>query len=194
MRVGKPAPRIRLHVAALATALWAAAALAAPSSTFGSCMEPPPLQAEVESAEILFTGTVVEASNDGRWATVAVDEVWRGPDQAVRVVIRGGPEPGTATSVDRSFELGVRYLFFPYVEPGTGLADNSCTSTQPWVEELEKLRPDDARQPIDSTGPTDSGGPTGGALELGWLMPLVVAAVVFASLLGVGLLVRGRSD
>ncbi|HEX6868967.1 MAG TPA: hypothetical protein VF119_09185, partial [Candidatus Limnocylindrales bacterium] len=115
-------------------------------------------------------------------------EVWRGPDMPASVVIQGGPAGNSATSVDRSFQVGATYLFFPYVDPSSGaLADNSCTSTTEWTEDLAKLRPSDARQPL-------AGEPTSGGIATDWIVPAGLALAVFGGLLVVGLLARGRQE
>ena len=175
--------------------------LAMPGAALADCAMPPDIKTAATSADIVFVGTVTATANRSTWATVAVEEVWRGPDHAAEVLIMGGPAGNAATSVDRSFEVGVKYLFFPYAfdsgnEGGgtragngaeSGLADNSCTSTTPWTEDLLGLRPSDARAPIGA--PARSGFDVGGLLG-----PLVTVTVVAAALLAVGLLARGRQS
>ena len=160
----------------------------APGVALADCMMPPAVEEAVQTAEIVFVGTVTATTNRNSWASVEVHEVWRGPDQPSAVVIKGGPGGNAATSVDRAFEPGVRYLFFPYVDPEIGLADNSCTSTQPWTEAMVALRPADARAPTGAS-PTESGFDAAGLL-----VPLGVAVLVGAVLLVVGLLARGRQS
>lgn len=171
--------------------------LAAPAVTLADCMMPPPVAEALKNAEIVFVGTVTETSNRNSWATVAVEEVWKGPDVPAVVLIKGGPGGNAATSVDRTFEAGVKYLFFPYIGnasdlPGrgvdaeVGLADNSCTNTTPWVPELADLRPADARAPIGAT-------PEASEFDvMSIAIPAGVALLVAGLLLGVGLLARGR--
>lgn len=173
---------------ALSAVLTMLVLLSSPATAVASCMQPPPLEKAVTSAEIVFVGTVRATTNENRWATVEVEEVWRGPDQSVAVVIKGGPAGNTATSVDRSFEIGVRYLFFPSADPEGGLADTSCSSTTPWTEAMLALRPADARQP------TDGAIADGGFNLAGLMMPAAVALVVAVLLLGAGLLARGREE
>ena len=162
--------------------------LFAPSAALASCMLPAPIENAVKTADIVFVGTVTGTAEGNRWATVTVEEIWRGPDQPRTVVIRGGPGGNTATSVDRAFEPGVRYLFFPIADEAAGLSDNSCTNTTPWAEAMVALRPADARQPVGAA-PT-----TGGGFDFGSLAPVGVPILVFAVLLGVGLLARGRQE
>jgi hypothetical protein len=169
--------------------LAASLLLAAPGVALADCMMPPPIDNATATADIVFVGTVNATSNGNRWAEVAVQEVWRGPDRPATVVIQGGPAGNTMTSVDRSFQVGSTYLFFPYVDPESGaLTDNSCTSTTEWTNDLAKLRPADVRQPLAATPTTSQG------FDVGSLLPIGVAVVVFVVLLGVGLMARGRQE
>lgn len=158
----------------------------APATALGSCAMAPNLEESVQTADMVFVGTVTETSNRNSWASVQVEEVWRGPDQERNVVVKGGPPGNAATSVDRSFEAGVRYLFFPSVDPALGLADNSCSSTTPWTEAMVALRPADAREPIGAE-------PEAAGFDLGGLLvPIGVAVFVGGALFLAGLVARGR--
>ena len=174
----------------IARVLASAAALAfvlPPSVALADCMQPPAIQEAVATADIVFLGTVTETRNHDSWATVAVAEVWRGPDQPAAVVVKGGPEGNMATSVDRSYKAGVTYLFFPYADETGSLADNSCTNTVEWSVDLTPLRPEVVRAPIGATQ-------AGEGFDLGGLIPpLGVAVLVGGVLLLAGLLARGRS-
>jgi hypothetical protein len=186
IRAGITARALRLAFAG-SVALGALVA-SAPGAVLADCAEPPAIERAVTTADIVFVGTVTNVTNSGRWAEVSVGAVWRGPDQPSTLVVRGGPEGNTATSVDRSFEAGVTYLFVPYLDPATNtLADNICTSTTQWRAELDDLRPSDARPPIGST-------PAGSGFDLTPLLPIGVAVIVFGVLLGIGLLARGRQE
>lgn len=170
-------------------ALAAVAALAfvlPPSAALADCMMPPPVEEAARTANIVFVGTVAETSNHSSWASVVVEEVWRGPDQPAAVVVKGGPAGNMATSVDRAFEAGVKYLFFPYPDEAGGLADNSCTNTVQWSADLAQLRPADARitQVEAEVDMFDVGGV---------IAPLGVAVLVGGVLLVMGLLARGRT-
>ena len=160
----------------------------APGAVLADCMQPPAIGVAAATADIVFVGTVTNTLNNRRWAEVAVTEVWRGPDQPASVVVRGGPEGNTATSVDRSFEVGRTYLFVPYMDPDTAaLTDNSCTSTTEFTDDTAKLRPADARQPLGSQQ-------TATGFDVGSLAPLALVGVVFFVLLAIGLLARGRQE
>lgn len=178
-----------IRVARAIRVLAAAAALAfvlPPSTVLADCMMPPPVEEAAQKAEILFVGTVTETRNHNSWASVVVEEVWRGPDQPAAVTVKGGPEGNMATSVDRFFEVGVKYLFFPYADETGGLADNSCTNTVQWSADLAQLRPADARIPPVET--------EGEMFDVGSVIaPLGVALLVGGVLLVAGLLARGRT-
>lgn len=127
-----------------------------------SCAAAPPLRVAIEDAPHAFVGTVTETSNDGRWALVAVSEVWSGDAEAV-VEVRGGPAdpPGpleAASSVDRTYDEGETYLFVPYGGRGDLFHDNSCSSTSELAEGMEELRPAGAREPRAGEDPPELGG------------------------------------
>jgi hypothetical protein len=183
------APRV-LRARRVLRVLAAAATLAfaiPPSAALADCMLPPPVEQAAQTAEMVFVGTVAETSNHNSWASVQVEEVWRGPDQPPAVIVKGGPEGNMATSVDRFFEVGVKYLFFPYANDAGELADNSCTNTVQWSADLASLRPADARQPLGATEAES------GFDVVGLIAPLGVAILVGGVLLVAGLLARGRS-
>jgi len=172
---------------ALLPAIAALALFATPVVTSASCIQPPPIEQVLKTAEIVFVGTVTATSNRDSWANVTVEEIWKGPDQAASIVIKGGPGGNAATSVDRAFKPGVKYLFFPSLNDGA-LQDNSCSSTTEWSADLLKLRPADTR--------VLNGAKAGTAVSdlSGVLAPLAVAILVAGILLAVGLLARSRQS
>ena len=175
------------RLALLIPAAVFALSLAAPGAVLADCMAPPPIEEAVTQNEIVFIGTVVAIGDQGRRATVEVDEVWRGPDLPVTTVVLGGMGDGF-TSVDRTYEVGMKYVFFPAVDPETGaLADNLCTNTTPWQDDYERIRPADVRSPI--------GEPSGevGTFDVASLVPIGTLVLVVAGVLLVaGLVARGR--
>lgn len=151
---------------------------------------PPPLAEAIKEAEIVFVGTVVATANVDRTATVSVEEVWKGPAMPATVQVKGGgDDPNTASSVDRSFQPGARYVFLPHLTQNGSLVDNSCSNTEVWDDSMAVFRPADAwLGEVDMSNdlrPID----LGFVVRIGGVL-LVVAAVM----LGVGLLARGRSD
>lgn len=159
--------------------------LAAPGAVLADCMAPPPIEEAARQAEIVFVGTVSAVQDQGRRATVTVDEVWRGPDLPVTTVVLGGVGEGF-TSVDRTYEVGMKYIFFPLLEDGS-LHDNLCTNTVQWLPEYEDLRPDEARDPLGE------GDGAGDGFDVASLVPMGALVLVVAGLLLVaGLVARGR--
>jgi hypothetical protein len=184
-----------------APAIALAVLLLLPAAVAADCMEPPPLEQAVAEGQSVFVGTVVGLENEARWATVRVEDVWRGPDLPAVVGVRGGEEPGTFTSLDRTYRQGATYLFVVMVEQGAAaprLVDNSCTPTSEWREELAALRPGTARPPVPSTGETAGPG-TGGVVAGGGLGDstiLVVSALLVlagcVAVFGGAVLIRRR--
>lgn len=197
-------PRHLLLVLSVAASLvWSAAVPAA-----ASCAGPMgPLKQRLDDASIVFVGTVDSADETGRTANVIVESVWKGEvDEHVQV--QGGPrDPQAITSVDRSFDVGERYLFVPVKGNGQVFEDNICTETQQWRPKLARHAPEDAA-PVDGSPPTvdpqaeeaaDEGGLTGTppnpepeaqASNLGWLW--ITAAVAVAVVAAVAVVVRQR--
>jgi hypothetical protein len=161
--------------------------LAAPNAALADCMMPPPIEDAVKTADVVLVGTVVAVGDQGRRATVEVKEIWRGPDLPATTVILGGQGDGF-TSVDRTFEVGLTYVFFPSVDPDTrALVDNLCTNTTPWLDEYERIRPAEARSPIGDPGSEPA------AFDLAGLLPIgALVLAVAGALLVVGLVARGR--
>ena len=174
------------HVLALAGTA-ALAFVLTPSAVLADCMMPAPVQEAVKTADIVFVGVVTETSNQDRWASVAVESVWGGADIPATVVVKGGSGGGGISSVDRQFKAGMKYLFFPYADDQGNLADNLCTNTIEWTDDLEQLQPADVRPPLGAI-PTDSGMNLDSVIA-----PLAVALLVGGGLLLVGLLARGRT-
>jgi hypothetical protein len=125
----------------MTTVLFAAAPAGA------DCAALPTPSAGMEMAAVVFVGTVVELGNGGRYATFAVEEQWKG-SVAGEVEVRGGPPPPSMSSVERTYDLGARYLVTAFEgDSYTGddvLSDNACSGTTPWDESLTQLRPADA--------------------------------------------------
>lgn len=146
----------------------------APASA--SCATTPSIDDAVLLGDVVFVGTVLRTENSGRWATVRVEERWRGArDLGDTVQVRGGPEAGTATPIDRIFATS-RYLFVVSQGPGY-LTDNQCTATVPWTDDLARLRPIDV-----SAAPDVTTGAQVTELDMDRLLPTValVAALVIA--------------
>jgi hypothetical protein len=113
-----------------------------------SCLVPPPIEQGIDEAQVVFVGTVVDYGGDERQAIVEVESVWKGEGVATLVGVDGGFARNAATSVDRFYQAGQRYIFFPTTEEFPFL-DNSCTLTQPMTDEIEALAPATATAPVE---------------------------------------------
>ena len=148
-----------------------------------------PLQGQLDGAAVVFVGTVVGTSNSDRVARVKVETVWKGTGIPTYLTVSGTPAGGSAaTSVDRTFTVGHRYLFAPYSGPSP-YQDNNCSPTQEYSSALDALRPSTAHPPAAGSDGLD---PTGLAFlpASTWVLAsvVVVAGVV---LLG-GTVWKGR--
>ncbi len=181
--------------------------LMAAGAAGASCRRPPVMEESAARADLVFVGTPVELTHGGRWASVAVEDIWKGEPDGDRVEVRAGPQSGFS-SVDRTYVLGTRYLVFamaPPVDPrllasygeGVKWTDNECSFTQPYSSSLAESRPSTARliehpspQPPDAVS-TEAGGvvparatpppratPSRGWMHQGWTLA-IVAVVAF---------------
>ena len=172
---------VALVAALLLVALALASSLVRPASVLAACpTAPQPAEDAVLFGDVVFVGTVLRTENEGRWPTVRVEERWKGAaGLAETVVVRGGPEPGTATATDRTYLPG-RYLFVVRNENGV-LADDGCSGTQAWTDELAPLRPAGVT-PAATELPTDPLGsinPGTLAAVAGLLFALLIAIVAY---------------
>ena len=172
---------LALLVACSLVALVLGVSLARPMTVLAACpTAPQPAEDAVLFGDVVFVGTVLRSENEGRWPTVRVEERWKGAaGLADTVRVRGGPEPGTATATDRTYLPG-RYLFVVRNENGV-LADDGCSGTQAWTDELVRLRPAGVT-PAATELPTDPLGsinPADLAAVAGLLFALLVAIVAY---------------
>jgi hypothetical protein len=118
-----------------------------PTAVVASCAAIPQLGPAIRDAPAVFVGTVTSVDHGGRVATVHVEDVWKGRVGAdVQVV--GTPElNAAATSVDRIYSAGQKYLFIPFAGSGDSFQDNNCSLTQPYSTALAAHRPSDAAFP-----------------------------------------------
>jgi len=127
----------------------------APSGVSASCAGPLSLPEQIQSAALVFVGTAQDTSDGDRVAWVRVESIWKGPEIAQYVSVHGSPVSGpSASSVDRRYQSGTRYLFVLY-SADQPLQDNSCSGTQPYTSELAALEPAGAKPPIMVGYPTD---------------------------------------
>jgi len=162
--------------------------VAAPAPAFADCQLASPIEEAVRIADLVFVGSVTAIAGGGRSASVRVEEVWRGGAMPAEVTVLGGTEPGRPMEGDRTFEAGVRYVFFPFVVDGQ-LVDNICTATAPWVEGFAAVRPADARTPLPSATGTASG-PLAAVADLA--LPLLTALLIGGAAVAVAVVVSRR--
>lgn len=143
------------RVASVMTARWLAPLLVFAAFSLGgatiaqaSCIAPPPLKDELSAAPVVFVGMVVSTSDGGRRARVRVESIWKGGSMPSYVDVSGSQASGptTATSIDRTFESGRRYLFVPFNDRPP-FQDNNCSATQPYTVGVAGYAPSDARAP-----------------------------------------------
>jgi hypothetical protein len=149
-----------------------------PQVAGASCAKLPTFPQSVATADVIFVGTVTAVTNGSRWATVAIEDVWKGRDVPSAVEVHAGPAdpPGplqSASSVDRTYREGKRYIFFPYGKAPT-FKDSSCSATQRYEKTLEGFRPANAPGPPDSEAPPEDS-------ELTPFVPLLLAALLAGS-------------
>lgn len=192
MRPAATMRRRRLLASLGLLAILAPVGLLAPGAALASCVMPPPLADSLNDATTIFVGTVTRTTEMDRWAEVAVEEVWKGPDVAATVMVKGGAGGNTGTSIDRTFKAGVRYLFVPQGDGADGFGDNACSPTTEWTADLQAMRPATVRAPIGGDATQDPEG--AGDLISGIVGPVALVAIVSLVLLGIGLLARGRQE
>lgn len=133
-------------LAALAAVIGASTTSTAALASCGTL--PGQVPASLSAAPVVFVGTVTSTSNRDREATVKVESIWRGPDLPANVTVVGTPTSGwnTASSIDRTYTAGQRYVFVP-TNASPPFQDSSCTSTQPYTAAMASMAPADARTP-----------------------------------------------
>lgn len=196
------APGRRVAVAGFLCAVFV---IGSASPSAASCAPPLPLTEALASSDLVVVGTVTAARSADRIATVAVEDIWMGDAETV-IEVAGGPEqPNAATSVDRTYEVGTRYLFF-ILEPAQHgnppgnfpmqYVDNNCSNTRPYTSDLDSLRPASAhRIALAPTTTSTTSTPSAGTSASENRSPVVViagAALFFGGLLTAALIVRHR--
>jgi hypothetical protein len=153
-----------------------------------SCVQPRPLPQGLDESQIVFVGTVVYTWDGDRQARVRVESIWRGPVLPAYVEVHGSPAEGasTATSVDRTYKAGGRYLF---ALSGTSppFADNICTATQIYTPALDAYAPAHPQQPMSPTAIDPVANVAGPYWPIGLVVILLLAAAA------VLIIVRRRS-
>lgn len=192
MQGGRGLTRIRRSLGvSLGMAIWllSAVPLAAPlgpraDTAMASCAGTPSIEDAVLFGDVVVVGSVVKLDNDDRWATVRVEERWRGArDVPDTIEVHGGPEAAAATTTDRTFQL-TRYLFV--LTPGEGFyVDDACTATRPWTPDLAAYRPAGVSPAPDvvSGSKVTVIDPASIALGAGLLLALLIAVAAYILIL-----------
>jgi hypothetical protein len=172
----------------------------APEWAAASCAAPVGIPDAIRRADAVVVGTVTATRSRDRIATVSIDEVWKG-NIAGSVEVHGGPTgDNTMTSVDRTYEVGRRYLIFAF-EPaahdstgsfGARYEDNSCSNTQLWNASLIRYRPSSAANPPQAAPLPTSGLPAAPASSDPETVWWLVVAVGGAAVLAGGAILAGR--
>ena len=195
----------RRYTAALVVAGVSVLAFAGGDPAGASCAPAVGVADGITQADVVVVGTVTSARSADRVATIHVEEVWKGEVGETFEVFGGPAAENALTSVDRTYEVGRRYLLFAR-EPaahgnpaifGGRYEDNDCSSTQLWTDSLVQYRPATASvvgkragnaPPVPTSPPAAAGASHGSTV--GWW--LLVVPVGCGLLLAIGLIRRGR--
>jgi len=150
--------------------------LAGGANAAASCVQPKALPEEIAAAKTVFVGTVVFTWDGDRRARVHVESVWRGAALSAYVEVHGSPADGmfSATSVDRTYRAGERYLFVLFGD-SQPFQDNICTSTQVYTEAFDAYAPANPTSPMNPT-PLDPVANVAGPYWPAGLVVLLLAA------------------
>jgi hypothetical protein len=170
-----------------------------PRPAGASCMPPLGVADAIGRADIVVVGTVTSVRSADRIATVRLEERWKG-QIADTFEVFGGPEKdNVATSVDRTYVVGLRYLLFVHEQAGPDrYKDNACSTTQRWSHGLTRYRPATATVVHQAPSTPGTSGPRRSSLQVGtrsadparW--PWAVAVFAGVSLLAGILIARHR--
>jgi hypothetical protein len=153
----------------------AVATVLAPEPAGADCAPAGAIQARLQDATVVFVGRVVSTTDNGRTARVRVEQVWKGAPVSDRVTVQGGPDgEGGASSVDRTFDTGLRYLFVP-TRDGGNFRDSSCSATVEYSAAVAQFAPDTVTLPRRS-----STGSSGLARQGAIALTVVLAGVLLS--------------
>jgi hypothetical protein len=146
----------RLRLPLILAVLVLANLVRVPTAALASCAVAPQLATALSNAPAVFVGTVTSVDHAGRVADVHVGDVWKGR-VAAAVQVVGTPDlTAGATTVDRYYTVGQKYLFIPFAGGGDRFQDNNCTLTQPYSAGLAGFRPSNAVGPPPAPSPSDA--------------------------------------
>jgi len=169
----------RVRTIAAILALGAVTAIGpAQAQTDLGCAPDLGIDAGIDAAPTVFTGTVRALGNKGRQATVEVIRVWKGDPLPKRVEVQGtiATQDKVATALDRLYARERTYLFLPTAGSSPRFRENRCSSTRELTAELA------------AKGPADGGAvPRGEGVPLpdkglGRFLPLMLGVPAFVVL------------
>lgn len=132
-----------------------AGTVVAPTGTQAAgCLTVAGVGIDLLDADLAFVGTAVNVRLGGRWATFAVEEIWKGDPGGAVVEVRNGTPDGLGPT-DRSYSAGQRYLVFARHD-GQAWTDSACSATRPWADLLVLDRPPGATV-VSSPAPSGGG-------------------------------------
>lgn len=146
----------------------------------------------------MFVGTVASAEDSDFVVNVVVESVWKGK-VGERVQVQG--------DTYRVFDVGTRYVFFPWRRDGKVFEDGLCSSTRHWKPHLERHAPPGAaaveaspargqtEQTADEGGLADAPAEAEAQSQASNLRRLwITAAVALAVIAGIVLITRRRAE
>jgi len=171
----------------VAAGLTVAAGPAAAQAELG-CPPDRGVDAAMEQAPTVFTGTVRQLGNKGRTATVDVIRVWKGAPVPKRVEVQGtiATQAKVVTALDRLYARERTYLFVPTSGASPRFRENRCSASRQLTAELA------AKEPSGGVPPQGEGVPLPG-VGLGKFAPLMVGLPALAVLAGLLAAARRRS-
>ena len=133
-------------------------ALAGSTGVHASCAVSDPLPSvanEISTAKVVFVGSVIYTTDNGRTARVNVESIWKGPTLPAYVDVHGeapGSGPFSGSEGDHQFQAGQQYLFVPLNDRPPFEDYGDCNiSTQPYTAALAAYVPPGAKAPDAAT-------------------------------------------
>lgn len=133
-----------LH-ALVATAVLVSLARPAGAQVELGCPTDPGIEARIDAAPTVFTGTVRALGNQDRTAIVDVIRVWKGGPLPKRVEVRGtiATQSKVVTALDRRYAGSSTYLFVPTAGANPRFIENRCSASRLLTAELAAKGPGD---------------------------------------------------
>ena len=185
----RPLALLALVLVTVAVAALSLAGAPAGAQTELGCAPEVGIDARIEQAPTVFTGTVRALGNQGRTATVDVIRVWKGTSLPRRVQVTGtiATQSKVVTALDRLYARDRTYLFLPTAGSSPRFAENRCSATRSLTAELSAKAPaGGGNAPVGEGVPLPDDG-------LKKVAPLLVVGPAIVVLAGLLLLARRKS-